>query len=741
MLRSGWCALLSLLAALSAGSPNYAAETPSIPLTVTEEAGQTRARDVVRLSVPFARGRVRDTRALWIADIAGHPTLHQAAVLERWPDESLRWVAVDFFADVPARETRHYALHTDGPRPQAVQGGLRELRDGDAMSVDTGTCRIALRDGNEGVVVELKTPRGLQRIAVPLPTAETDLKAQMPTTIDVRTLSHGPVTAEWRFSSRTADGMQAETRIETVTGRCTLRVQHTLTNTAHVDSTAALSRVVLSLPLAASRGAVGVDGKERVLATVVPTREVRQLDATTVLLDTARDGSRLDGWARATTDDLTVTAVIRDLWQQFPAGFRLGNDHFDVDLVAAPQTPLRFGVGAAKTWEAWLAFGPATAPDGLRHPLLATTAAAYIVSTKALPQAIAPDDPEARAVLARLTTALDHYLTRNATERWDDGPPLQCAQRDHEQPRTGFFGVLNWGDWNFPKYRDDAEGCDAWGNLEYDLPQVLGLLWAATGSPLAREQFVAATRHYRDVDIIHFMPAHPDWVGMNHPHKMSHFAVEAPNQIDLGHTWVEGLLTHYRLTGEARSLAAARGIATVLTTRVDKAGNPRQFGWPLIALLAVHNAIGDADALTAAREYAVRAMRQLKPTPASGDWKMGILADGLAYFDAATNDAPTRQWLLQYADAWLAGRERFTDPRFALPLGYLAAVTGNPAYRAAALDVARSTAIGEWGKTLAATGRTVFRLLAPLAPGLTPPAPVAPPRRSAPALRRSSPSR
>ena len=408
-------------------------------------------------------------------------------------------------------------------------------------------------------------------------------------------------------------------------------------------------------------------------------------------------------------------------------------------------------MGAAKTFELWLTIAPTRSTPAaageatleaaaLRHPLVGTVPAAWIAATHAVSQALVPNDDTIRQALARLTTALRGYQRRNATERWDDGPPVPCAQREQEHPRLGTYGVLNWGDWNFPHYRDNAEGCDGWGNLEYDLPQVLGLLWAATGDPIARDEFIAATRHYRDVDIIHAMPSHSDWVGMNHPHKMSHFAVEATNQIDLGHTWVEGLLTHYRLTGETRSLAAARGIAAVLATRLDKAGNPRQLGWPLLALVAVHVATGDEGPLAAARQYAARAMANVLPTPASGDWKMGILADGLAYYDAATNDPAARRWLLQYADAWMAKRSQFADPRYALPLGYLAAATGNQDYRAAALDVAQHLTIGEWGKTFAATGRTLIRLLAPLQP-LSPPAPAVPRRASVGARPRSSPSR
>jgi hypothetical protein len=262
----------------------------------------------------------------------------------------------------------------------------------------------------------------------------------------------------------------------------------------------------------------------------------------------------------------------------------------------------------------------------------------------------------------------------------------------------------------------------------------------ATGERRYWDGFEDAVRHYRDVDVIHFDPEHPDRVGLNHPHKAGHFAIEAVKNVDLGHTWTEGLVTHWRLTGDVRSRDAARGIADALARRVGKAGNPRQYGWPMIALAAVAASTNDARNRDAATRYAVAARGAYPPTPAAADWKIGILADGLAAVEAIAPDPATRAWVMAYADAWLASRDRFTDARYALPLGWLARASGQQRYADAARAVAASLDVGDWGKTLALDGRIGFRLLGPLA-GVTPPARVAPPPASAPARRRSSPAR
>ena len=159
----------------------------------------------------------------------------------------------------------------------------------------------------------------------------------------------------------------------------------------------------------------------------------------------------------------------------------------------------------------------------------------------------------------------------------------------------------------------------------------------------------------------------------------------------------------------------------------------------MIALVAVYDATGERRHLEAARAYADTALGAYKPSPAGGDWKMGILADGLAAVHAATGDERIRRWLVAYADALLASPGRWSDPRYSLPLGYLAAVTGDRRYETAALTVASRLKIPALGKQLAIAGRTGFRLLAPLAAAT--PVPAAPPRPSAAARRRPSPSR
>ena len=299
--------------------------------------------------------------------------------------------------------------------------------------------------------------------------------------------------------------------------------------------------------------------------------------------------------------------------------------------------------------------------------------------------------------------------TCNATRSNAGTIAERCNAREllGERPRTGAYGMWNWGDWNFPKYHDQTKGCDAWGNLEYDTTQVLALGFAATGDVQMSDAMVAAARHFMDVDTIHFQRRHPDWVGMNHPKNPLHFSFELGG-VDLGHTWTEGLLSYYYLTGDERGLAGARTIADYLVQRsrgILALANPRQLGWPQIALLAVYDATGETAYLDAARVYAKRALELFKPDEIT-HWKHGILADAFAYMHAATHDATLEHWLRTYAHT-VSQRPR-AEPRFIPGVAYVARLTHDAHLRTFASAGVQTDRPGRLGQTVHAPAALGF---------------------------------
>jgi len=82
-----------------------------VPLTLLETAGVPRQGVPASASVPFPRGHVKSAEALWLAGAGGRAVPVQRQVLERWPDGSIRFLLLDFLADVQARGHATYTLH------------------------------------------------------------------------------------------------------------------------------------------------------------------------------------------------------------------------------------------------------------------------------------------------------------------------------------------------------------------------------------------------------------------------------------------------------------------------------------------------------------------------------------------------------------------------------------------------------------------------------------------------------
>jgi hypothetical protein len=671
-----------------------------VPLAVDETAGVARRAWPAAASVPLPRGRVSRPEATWLATRDGRAAPAQMRALERWPDGSVRWLLVDFLADVAAGGKATYTLRDD-KAPAAGDGPrIRAEPDGEGGGrVDTGVLRATVPARGGAWLTEVAVG-DVRPGPIALPTLAVDGAPAAPPTRERVTLeTEGPVRTELLATGRYPQGMAWELRIAAFAGQPFLRLRHSLTNVADAHY-APVRSLALALPGRFTSAALGVDGGERTIAPLDAAHELVHLDAMPALLDGARAGRHADGWARASGGGIAVTVVGRDFWQEYPKAIRVAPDRLAIDLFAGRDAPIQFGSGAAKTHEVWVALEPeghATPPAdlaaALAAPRVALPAAEWIVASRALPQALDPRAPGARDFLARLATAYARYRDRTRTEEWDDGLPIPCEERRTEHRRVGLYGLFTWGDWQFPGYRDHVRGCDGWGNLEYDLPQVLGLAWVATGSRAFYDGFLASARHYRDVDVIHHAPGHPTGWGSTIP-QGAPLRVEATEEdrprphVDRGAAHrpsPDGRATHARRrAGHRRRARRPRGAGE----------DPRQFGWPMLALAALYDATGEAPvSRRRARAYADAAVRAFRPRPPPGTGRWASSPTASRPY-AASGDDGLKRWLVTYADTLVGTPGKWTDPRFALRSAI--SPSYDDALRGTALAVARRMPIGEW---------------------------------------------
>jgi hypothetical protein len=713
-----------------AGSATHSAPTGAqLTIDVREPAGVARNHWPISVGVPFAPGYMTDPLGLSVIDGTTAAAV-QARVLSRWPDGSVRWALLDWQTDLQPRQTRRWRV---GTGTIAAEHPVQVTDGADCIDVTTGPLQFSVAKDRFAPLTAVRLN------GTPVPSAPVTsffdvdgkrLDAQAPTSVKVT--EPGPLRARIELRGRYSAGFEYVVRIDAFAGQPFVRLLHTFEQHSPEPYTF-VRQLALALPLKFDGPVSYSAGREtgQPFTGVVgePGFVLQQEDNETLRNGAERHAERAAGWIDVHDASHGVALAARFFWQEYPQSFDVRATGLTYNLWAPGARPAKVGMGAAKTHEMVLYFHDKTVPApsllaALSEPVLGRVDAQWTVATGAMRNGIVPV-PSTNAFLRELAAGYHAYQQQAKVERWDDSELADCPQVPAtpgaatakakeprlERPRHGFFGMFNWGDWNFPGYHDTTKGCDAWGNLEYDMAQVLALGYAATGEPAYHEGMVAAARHFMDVDRIYYQQKRPNWVGMNHPKNPLHFTFELGG-VDLGHTWTEGLLSYYYLTGDERGLEAARGIADYLVRRSHSAtlrGNPRQWGWPLVALVATYEATGNAEYRGAAEAYARGGMNAFPPDTIAG-WKMGLLADGLSYTHSMNNDPVIRDWLIRYAAA-VRARSGELDPRFLPALAYAARVSGDREQLRTITAAVKGLKFGNWGKPFTLAGRTGFRVL------------------------------
>jgi len=691
-------------------------------IAVQRPAALARFAWPVTAGVPFPRGartKVTDLRIDAEGPSGNISIPTQARILSRWPDGSVRWALIDWQVDPgidPGATTHRYRIRKGEPKPPRQPLTLRENSDG--ITIDSGKLRLIIPKTRFAVIDAVQVdgkPAGAGAMTSFIDVDGNRHEAQAPSRVSV--LEAGPLRARVELRGTYGADFHYIIRVDAYAGDSLVRVHHSFEQRGPAAFTR-VRQIGIDVPLPGFEKATYRAGRERqvplsgVLSQVATA--ILQEDPSTLRLNGFVQPGRMAGWVDVhdTTRGLVIAG--RFPWQEYPQSFQLAAGRLTYNLLAAEGSGVAVGMGAAKTHEFVIDFHGKTPPspeqlEQLAHPLLAHVDPGWVAASGALPNGIAPT-ATTTPFLDELRAGFQRFQERQSNEVWDDSGTVHCSPPDQERRRQGLYGMLNWGDWNYPGFHDVINGCDTWGNLDYDTTQVLALAYAAIGDPDLHTAMTAAARHFMDVDVIHHAPPACDCVGMNHMRKALHFSFE-PSTVDLGFTWTEGLVSYYWLTGDERALAAARGIADYLARHIpdpSKEIKPRQWGWPPIALLAVYDATGIETYKTAASEYARRGMAAYPPT-SGRDVGVGTLADALAYVHAHTQDHQVQEWLLSHTAGVIASPPG-AEPRYFPAVAYVGRITKNRDYQRAAAEAVPRQQFGDWGTPFTLAGRLGFRI-------------------------------
>ena len=322
---------------------------------------------------------------------------------------------------------------------------------------------------------------------------------------------------------------------------------------------------------------------------------------------------------------------VRDFWQNYPKDLEVGSEGttlwlmpklaldeydwakgtedehklffwFDPEGAGGEVGGYKLRQGMTKTQEVWLRLDGST--PALDRPLFATAPPSWYVASGAFGE-LAVADP-GRPVVGEY----DQKVNRT----------LDAFLGNRERIRE--YGMLNFGDWW-------GERVINWGNIEYDTQHAFFLQFARSGDLRFFRAGEEAELHNRDVDTVH-RHASPARVGCVYSHCIGHvgeYYAKSPlpgrNQgsprggFSVSHTWCEGHMDHFFLTGDRRSYETALKIADHYDTyRMIgyEFSNCRDSGWHLILTLAVYRATRDPFYLNAAKIMVERVLERQTPT-------------------------------------------------------------------------------------------------------------------------------
>ena len=643
---------------------SVAADSTSLVVRNGRDASYSRVP--IRTGIPFPKGALASSEGIRLIDPDGEEAPVQARTLGRWPDRSVKWSLLDFQADAPQGSQRAYSIEYGSQIEQKpFDSPLRVVEDEDGMTIETGRLTMEISKSRfapfSQVLLEGKLYLSASRIVVKGANGD-DFVSTNAVADSVEIEEQGPMGCVVRvegshFSDEGNRLFRSICRIFAYAGLPYFRLDHTFVNDNGPSEFTDIGSMTLELDV--PRPGLGAS-------------ELKQTHADRQVVNGEAGLGRLEG--RIGSDGLEVAVV--DFWQQYPKS--LASDAGGIEVGICP--PVRADDYRGDADEHRLHFHIREGVYRLRQGL-SKTHTLYIgrdVPPLPLPTCQAPPEWYCDSgALGEVSVA-----SRNGLGSYESAITQACESyvRDHEV--TNEYGFINYGDY--------IKGT-SWGNIEYDTALAMFLQWARSGDFRWLEDATRAALHHRDVDTRH-SATDPIDLGGVYRHCVGHtggyYSGSPPQggsdagQFTASHTWVDGFLLHYYLTGDLRSFETA----VMAAERWDKHytrhydfTNCRISGWHVIHSVAMYQATLDRFYLNAADIVVERVLerqdedggwsRMLIPGHCSCDpprhmgnagFMVGVLLNGLRLYHRETGDKRVAEAIVRGAE-FLIGELWFED--------------------------------------------------------------------------------
>ena len=592
-----------------------------VSLSVSETKGISRQNVPITQGVPLPKGALHDLDSVWVENGDGQPVSAQFRALSRWEDGSLKWVLTDFSADVPAEGQVDYAF-CYGQKPASIplDETIQIEESDDQITVCTGPLRFVVNrrqflliesaelgnvDAEGGflpeceVVTEGVASGGeawvricesfndaqgkryiygmggdcLASLAKDEYTVELEEVGPLRTVIKCT----GAFEADIPFHHYTGyRPFRMVTRIYTYAGQTHLRILHTVVVACNPRETE-VEEIALRVPVSLKNGVRfraaslrptegSLNPDEAIMLGQRSDNQFRVEQQRAGQRRTVAEGQRTEGWMTIEDDQVGVGVGLRHMPEEYPKALRVAGtgEGIDVflwkDLDGKRLSFKRYteavswgegegvyadGTGTAKTSEFFVCFYKASEgndiPDRLRglltppHVAIDPEWTAHCDATGGF----APVDPKQFPESERMMTGFLDWLIRS----------IQLGR---------WYGFFDWGDalvtWEQEANDWRFYGRWGWCNSEWDPRHGVWIQYLRTGRADYFQLGESMTRHSVDVDTCHFHPFRPYMVGGCFRHSTDHFGDEPSTS----HTFVDGWMDYYYLTGDLRTYEVLR---------------------------------------------------------------------------------------------------------------------------------------------------------------------------------------
>ncbi|MEE2884736.1 MAG: hypothetical protein VX701_03475 [Chloroflexota bacterium] len=610
----------------------------------------------LRCGIPFPKGYLGSSDNMRLKDQEGKEISLQSKTTSNWQDGSVKWAMLDF--------QKHIGANSDNELILEYGSNINKENFPSSLTIQDTPERITVDSGRLEVKVDRSGSRPISEILIDGDSYVTSMNVVINGTDgdsyvseifdaeDVIVEESGPVHSVIRVltnhSSRNGKYLfKSVFRIHVYAGMPYIRVDHTFIN----DVTNSTFTDIRSMYL-------NIEAKYSDLKTT----ELVQTHDNKCLMDGKTYNKRLSGKVKAASLEMAVV----DFWQQYPKSIRIDSKGIQFGICPDIQVDdysdtrdneyklyyylkdgvYKFREGLSKTHTFYLGL------DLPELPLpIAQADTEWYCSSGAFGDVLPSKDERIFVYESKFNDVCTQYL--------------EGHERHHE------YGMLNFGDTCKPSIN--------WLNMEYDTPFVFFVQWARTGDVRWLQEACRAVTHHRDVDTCHASKLPMDTGGVYRHcagHTGGYYPVDtkglaASGQFTASHTWVDGFLLHYYLTGEPRSIETARLVADRLDvnyTRNYDFSNCRIPGWHLIHDLGMYNATAERFYLNAAE---IITKRVIERQDIDGGWRrtlvlghckcappkhlgnagfmVGILLNGLSLLHKATGDRAVSQAIVRGA--------------------------------------------------------------------------------------------